>query len=536
VKSNIFISYSRREIGFVDDLVHKLEQKEYQVWLDYRNLIPGSPWKDQIYQAIHSADAILLVVSKASISSQNVEVEWRHVLEQGKRVILLIFEAVDLPPELEKYEWVDFRGNYQAGLTELFAQLKQPIVEKHPAPETGFKVPGIVWLAALMGALAGILSLYVFWTLFIPWLLAPLALRIFKRDFNFIQVQSALWILPVVLYISAMSMPDEAASGNLVVLSLLSLPLVIVLLFILRSPAMQRWGKEQATLPVFSKPSTHNAANPIPVSFYIDHASEDRKIAVELTSALKKHGHTQSGKMENAQSVLVLLSRFKTDTQADPERQYVFPIILQTAQVSKKLSRIQWIDLRTGPRTLDLIAKLLSEPENLLRAMGNRPRGDQLILPAPVTAMYYFLLLIGIFAVGSFLKLFFGLMDSGMPTDVFVEVISSIIFSEIIIFALTMFFLISMIRSLLRRQGMLASFWRFALALMMLGIILFWQLFQAGEIINMSQEFGVNTDDMMAINAIILPMLTYIIGGVILAAFLVFRRRDILLWFPARKA
>jgi hypothetical protein len=150
--------------------------------------------------------------------------------------------------------------------------------------------------------------------------------------------------------------------------------------------------------------------------------------------------------------------------------------------------------------------------------------------------MYYFLLLIGIFAVGSFLKLFFGLMDSGMPTDVFVEVISSIVFSEIIIFALTMFFLISMIRSLLRRQGMLASFWRFALALMMLGIILFWQLFQAGEIINMSQEFGVNTDDMMAINAIILPMLTYIIGGVILAAFLVFRRRDILLWFPARKA
>jgi len=397
-------------------------------------------------------------------------------------------------------------------------------------------VPGIVWLAALLGAMAGILSLFVFWTLFIPWLLAPLFLRIFKRDFNFTQVQSALWILPVALFISAMSIPDEATSGNLVALSLLSLPLVIALLFILRSPAMQRWGKEQATLPVFSKPSTHNVANPIPVSFYIDHASEDRKIAVELTRSLKKYGHTQSEKMENAQSVLILLSRFKTDTQADPERQYVFPIILQTAEVSKKLSRIQWIDLRAGVRNLDLIARLLSEPEKLLRAVGDRPRGNQLILPAPVSAMYYFLILLGVFAVGSFLKLFFGLLNSEMSADVFAEVIASIFVSEVIIFTLTMFLLISMTRSLLRREGMLASFGRFSLALMMLGIILLWQLFEAGEIVNMIAEFGVSADAAMAINAIILPMLTYVLGGLILAAFLVFRRREILLWFPAKKA
>jgi len=322
----------------------------------------------------------------------------------------------------------------------------------------------------------------------------------------------------------------------LVALSLLSLPLVIALLFILRSPAMQRWGKEQATLPVFSKPSTHNVANPIPVSFYIDHASKDRKIAAELTKSLKKHGHTQSEKMENAQSVLILLSRFKTDTQADPERQYVFPIILQTAEVSKKLSRIQWIDLRAGVRNLDLIARLLSEPEKLLRAVGDRPRGNQLILPAPVSAMYYFLILLGVFAVGSFLKLFFGLLNSEMSADVFAEVIASIFVSEVIIFTLTMFLLISMTRSLLRREGMLASFGRFSLALMMLGIILFWQLFEAGEIVNMIAEFGVSADAAMAINAIILPMLTYVLGGLILAAFLVFRRREVLLWFPAKKA
>lgn len=29
-----FMSYSRRELGFVDDLVSKLEAKNYNIWLD----------------------------------------------------------------------------------------------------------------------------------------------------------------------------------------------------------------------------------------------------------------------------------------------------------------------------------------------------------------------------------------------------------------------------------------------------------------------------------------------------------------------
>src|SRR5689334_9446999 len=122
---NIFMSYSRRELGFVDDLVHKLEKETYNVWLDYRALVPGSPWKEQIDQGLSEADTVLLVVSKAAIASDYVALEWRHFLETKQRFILLIFEAVDLPKELEQFEWVDFRGDYQAGLNELLSQLKQ---------------------------------------------------------------------------------------------------------------------------------------------------------------------------------------------------------------------------------------------------------------------------------------------------------------------------------------------------------------------------------------------------------------------------
>jgi hypothetical protein len=299
---------------------------------------------------------------------------------------------------------------------------------------------------------------------------------------------------------------------------------------------MQRWGKEQATMPVFANPLTPNLTNPASVSYYIDHAPQDRKIAVELSKTLKKYGHTQSPTLGSAQSVLALLSRFKSDTEADPEHQTVFPLILQTGQVSKKLSHIQWIDLRPGVRGLETIAKLLPEPAKLLKALGNRPRGNQLILSAPVAAMYHFLILLGIFALAGFLKLFFGLLVSDMSAEIFGEAVGSVFFSLVASLTLTGIFLLTMIRSLLRRQGMLASFWKFTLALIMLGFLLLWQLTEAGGIANTAESFGANTDTTMAINAIVLPMLTYVIGGIIMAVFIFFRRKDVMLWFPARKA
>ncbi len=64
VTKNIFMSYSRRELGFVDDLVKKLEGENYNVWLDYRALIPGSPWNVQIDKGLKESDTVLLVVSQ----------------------------------------------------------------------------------------------------------------------------------------------------------------------------------------------------------------------------------------------------------------------------------------------------------------------------------------------------------------------------------------------------------------------------------------------------------------------------------------
>ena len=536
MNKNIFISYSRREIGFVDSLVDKLEDDGHQVWLDYRSLIPGTPWRDQIHKGIDEADVILLVVSKASLSSQNVEVEWKGVIQQKKRIILLVFEAVDLPDELEKYEWVDFRGNFNTGLRELSSQIDKPTAEDHPVPQTGFKIPGIVWLAILLSVGVAFFSLPTLWTLLIPWVLIPLPYRIFKRDYHFSQVQAALLFLPIAFIISILIADFTAEEFNVIMTgTVLGIPLALILLFVLRSPGMQRWGKEQATLPRFANPYKPNNPHPTPTSFYIDHAPQDAKIAEMLTGMLDRYGHPNAERLQDAKAVFVILSRFKKDSDADPEKQVVFPVIVQTTEdISPELSKVQWIDMRSGVRRLDAIAQLLPEPEKLLKALGNRPRGSMLVLPAPVAAMQFFLTLLGVFALGCFFKLLIELFSFdvfSLPNgDSFITLLAFFVIDLV----LTGLLLVNMVRTLVQRVGRLANFRAFTRALGGVGFLAFLQTF-------LGFQFDSRIVDVLGMDAptigfiTIFPALTFLVGGIIMAVFLVIRYRDVRFWFPSLK-
>jgi hypothetical protein len=528
---NIFMSYSRRELGFVDDLVSKLESERYKVWLDYRVLIPGTPWKGQIAKGLNDADTVLLVVSKASIASEYVELEWRHFLETSKRVILLIFEAVDLPKELEKYEWVDFRGSYKAGLKELFSQLKQPIQEEHPVPEAGFKIPSIVWVAFVLSIITAFSSLYVIWTLFIPWILIPLPYRIFKRNYNFTQVQAALIMLPVALFFSLVITDLEEQVDALVGTMLISLLAGISLLVILRSSALQRWGKPEATIPRYANPYNVDSITPKPVSFFVDYAVQDRAAAQDLIDVLKKHGHTQVDDIQSARAVLVMISRFKSDTEADPEKQVVFPVMLQyNDDISPKLLKIQWVDFRPGVRKLDALAKLLDNPAELLKALGMRPVSSQTVYSPIVTAIYYFMLYLTAFTVGSSFQYFFASIEGllNLSDETFGGVFIGLILQIILFCVLTIF----IVRGVTMRKGWFASFRMLVLGLVGIGALLFWQISMAD--VAGSELEGITGSDTTNL-AVLLPFFIYFIGIFVMTGVFFWNRRDIQRWFPARK-
>jgi hypothetical protein len=531
MKPNIFMSYSRREVGFVDDLTHRLEKEGFKVWLDYRTLVPGTPWKGQIDAGLNDSGTVLLVVSKASIGSKYVELEWRHFLDMKKRLILLIFEAVDLPKELEAYEWVDFRGSFEKGLKELFFQLEQPVQEEHPVPESGFKVPVPVWVTFVLSLIIAAYSLGGFWALFVPWFLIPLPYRIFKRNFNFTEVQTSLLILPLVLYLSADAAYDPDKSDSLFFQALSSLLFVIPLFFVLRSAGMQRWGKPEATMPKFANPYRPENLHPRPVPFFIDHAGQDRIVAEEMTKVFEMYGHPRAADLASAQAVFVLLSAFKTDTEADPQKQVVFPVLLQTTEPSEKLSRIQWVDFRSGVRNLDAMAQLLPEPAKLLAALGIRPLGNQLVLPSIIMAMRYFIMLLGVFSAGAIVNYLLDFYDAGfdlvLGSGQAVSIIFGFVLSLLLIGALAFF----MIRHLVARKGWFASLRNFMIGLAGLGILIFSLLIVDDNIFFALESVGEPAETSPAV---LYPIYIYVIGGIVLALFLFLRRQDVRRWFPVK--
>jgi hypothetical protein len=525
---NIFMSYSRRELGFVDDLVGKLEGEGYYVWLDYRVLIPGTPWKGQIDKGLNDADTVLLVVSQASLASKYVALEWQHFLETNKRVILLIFEAVDLPKELEKYEWVDFRSSYKAGLVELFSQLKQPVQEEHPVPETGFKAPTMVWVAIAVSIVVALLSLSEYWTIFLPWILVPLPYKIYKRKFNFTQVQTSLWALPIASLLSLV-VYDEPWADAVVWAGLI---FGVILLFILRSPAMQRWGRPEAIIPKYINPHDPKITNPTPVPFFVDYAVQDRVIAENLIKTLKKYGHPQTEKLQDARAVFVLVSQFKSDTEAVPSTQMVFPILVQTNNtISEKLSKIQWIDFRPGVRGLDTIAQLLPDPKELLKALGMRPVSSQTVYSPLITAIYFFVILLAVVNVGSSINYIF---DSdamwAASNEAYDATIIQFAIGLILFTALTFI----MVRGLTSRKGLFSRFGLILLGVILLGALLQWQIALDNNIIDEMYDAGV---DIGEIGFSFTNYLSYIyILGIVLTGFVWLRNRDdIKNWFPAKK-
>jgi hypothetical protein len=168
-----------------------------------------------------------------------------------------------------------------------------------------------------------------------------------------------------------------------------------------------------------------------------------------------------------------------------------------------------------------------------LKALGNRPRGKQLIMPAPITAMYYFLVLLGVFVVGSFFKLISGLILTSNSANAAGQAFGSVMLPYMFNLTVTGFLIYFMTRTILQRRGRLARFGNFSIALLFLGGLLLGQLLVSGDIIGKLQALDANAD-VSAAGVIGYPMVVYVIGVVVMGVFLFFRRRDIMFWFPAK--
>ena len=97
---DLFVSYSRRDQKQVLALTKVLEQRGFKVWIDQDRLDGASLWPKEVTEALLRAKVFVLVISKASVVSNNVIRELSLASEESKTILPLQLEQVEIPSSI----------------------------------------------------------------------------------------------------------------------------------------------------------------------------------------------------------------------------------------------------------------------------------------------------------------------------------------------------------------------------------------------------------------------------------------------------
>ena len=107
-KKHVFISYSREDVELAKRVRKYLTKLDVPVWQDIRELRSGDDWEKRIMDALSNASALILVVTKAALTSTFVNFEWAFAKGAGAKFIPVLMETVRLPRPLSSTNYVDF--------------------------------------------------------------------------------------------------------------------------------------------------------------------------------------------------------------------------------------------------------------------------------------------------------------------------------------------------------------------------------------------------------------------------------------------
>jgi hypothetical protein len=94
VRQRVFLSYRRANSATADALVKRLENDGYAVWIDRTDIGGGTKWRAEIEKALIESAAMILLLAKSTLESDEVYKEIARAVELGKPIIPLTVEPV----------------------------------------------------------------------------------------------------------------------------------------------------------------------------------------------------------------------------------------------------------------------------------------------------------------------------------------------------------------------------------------------------------------------------------------------------------
>lgn len=138
VPEHVFLSFSRKDNETAQFIFYTLWRNGIRAWIDYANLIPGTPdWEAEIRDAIKNAFAVVVLASPESRESKYVRGELSVAESRGCQIFPLWIEGVDwadsIPLGLTYTQYIDARDTRRdEGIATLCNTLQEHIRKATP--------------------------------------------------------------------------------------------------------------------------------------------------------------------------------------------------------------------------------------------------------------------------------------------------------------------------------------------------------------------------------------------------------------------
>ena len=91
----VFISYSRADKAFANELVLGLAACGFAPYIDRQDIAPGEDWEKRLAGLISEADSIVYIASPDSLASENCALELRQAIALRKRILPVVWRPID---------------------------------------------------------------------------------------------------------------------------------------------------------------------------------------------------------------------------------------------------------------------------------------------------------------------------------------------------------------------------------------------------------------------------------------------------------
>ena len=147
--TRVFISYSTKDRGFVEQLARDLQANFVTPWFDRWEMLPGESLIQKIGSGILTNGYFVVVLSPNSVDSEWVQKELavalnREFKQHNVQVIPALLKECSIPPFLQDNVYADFSTDYYYGLgilLQALGQLRESDRPKSEVPESS----KIVW-------------------------------------------------------------------------------------------------------------------------------------------------------------------------------------------------------------------------------------------------------------------------------------------------------------------------------------------------------------------------------------------------------